>query len=78
MNKEDILEKGAICQRGCETFAVAPHIPGGFIRVADFKKLLDAAEKYNAQALKMTSGQLSIEDYSEQTTGEEESRGENG
>jgi NAD(P)H-nitrite reductase large subunit len=43
--------------KGCETFAVAPHIPGGFIRVTDFKKLLDAADKYNAQALKMTSGQ---------------------
>ncbi len=57
MNKEDILEKGAICQRGCKTFAVAPHIPGGFIRVADFKKLLDAAEKFGAEALKMTSGQ---------------------
>ena len=53
----DILEKGAILQRGKETFAVAPHIPGGFIRVPDFRKLLDTAEKYNAAALKMTSGQ---------------------
>lgn len=53
----DILEKGAILQRDKETFAVAPHIPGGFIRVADFRKLLDSAEKYNAAALKMTSGQ---------------------
>lgn len=57
MNKEDILEKGAICQRDCETFAVAPHIPGGFIKVAGFKKLMDVAEKYDAEALKMTSGQ---------------------
>ncbi|HIJ56843.1 MAG TPA: NAD(P)/FAD-dependent oxidoreductase [Deltaproteobacteria bacterium] len=53
----DILEKGAILQRDKETFAVAPHIPGGFIRVDDFRKLLDSAEKYNAAALKMTSGQ---------------------
>ena len=54
---DDILEKGAILQRGKETFAVAPHIPGGFIRVADFRRLLDSAEKFNAAALKMTSGQ---------------------
>ena len=45
MAKEDILEKGAILQRDNETYAVAPHIPGGFIRVDDFRKLLDTAEK---------------------------------
>lgn len=55
--EDDILEKGAILQRDKETFAVAPHIPGGFIRLADFRRLLDTAEKYNAAALKMTSGQ---------------------
>jgi NAD(P)H-nitrite reductase large subunit len=55
--KEDILEKGAIIQRDKETYAVAPHIPGGFISVADFRKMVDTAEKYHATALKMTSGQ---------------------
>ena len=55
--KEDILEKGAIIQRDKETYAVAPHIPGGFISVADFRKLVDTAEKHQAEALKMTSGQ---------------------
>jgi NAD(P)H-nitrite reductase large subunit len=55
--KEDILEKGAIIQRDKETYAVAPHIPGGFISVADFQKLVDTAEKYQANAMKMTSGQ---------------------
>jgi len=55
--KEDILEKGAIIQRDRQTFAVAPHIPGGFISVMEFRKLVDTAEKYNAAALKMTSGQ---------------------
>lgn len=55
--KEDILEKGAILQRDRESYAVAPHIPGGFIDVADFERLIDAAEKYQAAALKMTSGQ---------------------
>src|SRR3990172_8320867 len=54
---EDILEKGAILQRDRSTYAVAPHIPGGFISVAEFRKVVDAAEKYNARALKMTSGQ---------------------
>jgi NAD(P)H-nitrite reductase large subunit len=55
--KEDILEKGAIIQRSKQNYAVAPHIPGGFISVADFRKIVDAAEKYHAEILKMTSGQ---------------------
>jgi NAD(P)H-nitrite reductase large subunit len=55
--KEDILEKGAIIQRDKETFAVAPHIPGGFISVGDFRKMVDTADKYHAAALKVTSGQ---------------------
>jgi len=55
--KEDILEKGAIIQASREYYAVAPHIPGGFIRIDEFRQLVDAAEKYNAAALKMTSGQ---------------------
>ena len=57
MIKNDILEKGAICQRDQKTYAVAPHIPGGFIRVEDFRKLVNTADKYKAGALKMTSGQ---------------------
>lgn len=55
--KEDIIEKGAIVQRDRQTFAVAPHIPGGFISVAKFRKIVETAEKYQAGALKMTSGQ---------------------
>jgi len=55
--KEDILEKGAIIQRDRETYAVAPHIPGGFISIADFRKMVETAEKYQADTLKMTSGQ---------------------
>ena len=27
--KKDLLEKGAIVQRDQETYAIAPHIPGG-------------------------------------------------
>ncbi len=55
--KEDILEKGAIIQRDRQTFAVAPHIPGGFITISDFQKIVNTAEKHHAAALKMTSGQ---------------------
>jgi NAD(P)H-nitrite reductase large subunit len=55
--KEDIIEKGAIIQRDRQTFAVAPHIPGGFLSVEKFRTIVDAAEKYHATALKLTSGQ---------------------
>jgi len=57
MATDDILEKGAILQADNATYAVAPHIPGGFIQVDDFRKIVAAAEKYRATALKMTSGQ---------------------
>jgi len=56
--KKDILEKGAIVQRDKNTYAIAPHIPGGII--LDFnvlRKIVDVAEKYGAQALKLTSAQ---------------------
>lgn len=53
---EDKLELGAILQRDRETYAVAPHIPGGII--TDFnvlRKIADVAEKYGAKAVKLTS-----------------------
>ena len=31
---DDILEKGAILQRDKESYAIAPHIPGGIIRIS--------------------------------------------
>jgi NAD(P)H-nitrite reductase large subunit len=55
---DDLLEKGAILQRDKQSFAIAPHIPGGII--TDFnllRKLADVAEKYQAQAAKLTSAQ---------------------
>ncbi len=55
---QDLLEKGAILQRDKQNFAIAPHIPGGII--TDFnllRKLADVAEKYGAQAIKLTSAQ---------------------
>ena len=47
-------EKGAIIQRDKETYAVAPHIPCGVVTPELLRKLADIAEKYNAQALKIT------------------------
>jgi NAD(P)H-nitrite reductase large subunit len=55
---DDILEKGAILQRDKETYAIAPHIPGGII--TDFnllRKMADVAEKYGAKAIKLTSAE---------------------
>jgi NAD(P)H-nitrite reductase large subunit len=54
---KDLLEKGAILQRDKETFAIAPHIPGGITTPAALKKIAEVAEKYNAQAVKLTSAQ---------------------
>ena len=55
MNK-DIYEKGAIIQRDGETFAIAPHIPGGIIQPDKLRKIADVAEKYGS-VLKITSAQ---------------------
>ena len=55
---EDILAKGAIVQRDKETYAIAPHIPGGII--TDFnllRRLADVAEKYGVKAVKLTSAE---------------------
>jgi NAD(P)H-nitrite reductase large subunit len=55
---EDLLEKGAIVQRDKESYAIAPHIPGGII--TDFnllRQLADVADKYGAKAIKLTSAQ---------------------
>lgn len=58
MSKDDLLEKGAILQRDKQNFAIAPHIPGGIITdVGLLRKLADVAEKFNVQAVKITSAQ---------------------
>jgi NAD(P)H-nitrite reductase large subunit len=55
---DDLLEKGAILQRDKQNFAIAPHIPGGLIADVNLlRKLADVAEKYQAQAVKITSAQ---------------------
>ncbi|MBQ1248444.1 MAG: NAD(P)/FAD-dependent oxidoreductase [Selenomonadales bacterium] len=56
--KKDRLDKGAIVQRDMNTYAVAPHIPGGIILDSNvLRKLADVADKYGAQALKITTAQ---------------------
>ena len=55
--KTDLLEKGAIVQRDYQTFAIAPHLPGGICDPATLRKIADVAEKYQAKALKLTSSQ---------------------
>ena len=47
-------EKGAIIQRDKQTYAIAPHIPCGVVTPALLRTIADVAEKYNAQALKIT------------------------
>ena len=47
-------EKGAILQRDKETYAVAPHIPCGVVSPELLRKIADAAEKYEAKAVKIT------------------------
>jgi NAD(P)H-nitrite reductase large subunit len=55
--KKDILEKGAILQRDRETYGIAPHIPGGITDTATLRKICDVADKYQVQAIKLTSAQ---------------------
>lgn len=55
--KKDILTKGAILQRDKESYAVAPHIPGGITNPDQLRKIANVAEKFGAKALKITSAQ---------------------
>lgn len=50
-------EKGVILQRDKTTYAVAPHLPCGEVTPAILRKLADVAEKYDCQAIKVTSAQ---------------------
>ncbi|MFW5986964.1 MAG: NAD(P)/FAD-dependent oxidoreductase [Methanohalophilus sp.] len=54
---KDILEKGAILQRDRETFAIAPQTPGGIVSSDILRKIADTADKYGADAIKLTSAQ---------------------
>jgi NAD(P)H-nitrite reductase large subunit len=54
--KKDIVEKGAILQRDKETYAIAPHIPGGITDTSTLRRICDVADKYGL-TLKLTSAQ---------------------
>jgi NAD(P)H-nitrite reductase large subunit len=54
---KDLLEKGAILQRDQETYAIAPHLPGGIVSAEQLRKIADVAAKYSAATLKVTSSQ---------------------
>jgi NAD(P)H-nitrite reductase large subunit len=47
-------EKGAIPQRDGETYGIAPHIPCGLLTPELMRRLADAAEEYQVQAIKIT------------------------
>lgn len=47
-------EKGAILQRDKETYAIAPHIPCGVVTPDLLRRIADVADKYQAQAVKIT------------------------
>ncbi len=55
--KGNLPQKGAIVQRDYETYAIAPHLPGGIVDPATLIKIAEVAKKYGAAALKMTSAQ---------------------
>lgn len=46
---------GAILQMDKKTYAIAPHIPAGVVTPAILRKIADVAEKYHAQAIKVTT-----------------------
>jgi len=47
-------EKGVIPQNEENSYAIAPHIPCGFVTPELLRKLADVAEKYNAKSIKIT------------------------
>jgi len=47
-------EKGVIPQNQEDSYAIAPHIPCGFVTPDLLRKLADVSEKYNAKTIKIT------------------------
>ena len=47
-------QKGVIPQRSEDSYAIAPHIPCGFVTPDLLRKIADVSEKYKAKALKIT------------------------
>ena len=53
---KNIEEKAAIIQNN-KRYAIAPHLPGGLITPDQLRKMADVAERFNADAIKLTSSQ---------------------
>lgn len=47
-------EKGVIPQNSEDCYAIAPHIPCGFVTPELLRKIADVSERYNAKSLKIT------------------------
>jgi NAD(P)H-nitrite reductase large subunit len=50
-------DQGVVLQRDRLTYAVAPHIPCGMVTPELLRKIADVAERYQCQALKLTSAE---------------------
>ena len=50
-------DQGVVLQRDRATYAVAPHIPCGMVTPQLLRKIADVAERYQCQALKLTSAE---------------------
>ena len=54
---KDLLDDGAVLQRDKETYAIAPHLTGGLVTAEQLRLIADVAERYNAEAIKVTGAQ---------------------
>lgn len=55
--KQNIPEKGAVVQRDGETFAIKVHLPGGYTRPEELRRIADVAEKHGIPEVKITIAQ---------------------
>ncbi len=55
--KQNILEKGAIVQRDGESFAIKVHMPGGYTKPEELRRIADVAERHGVPEIKITTAQ---------------------
>ncbi len=55
--KKDLPEKGAIIQRDRQTYAIAPHLPGGLLTKEILLRYAGLFDRYDIQAMKITGAQ---------------------
>jgi NAD(P)H-nitrite reductase large subunit len=55
--KKDLPEKGAIVQRDRQTYAIAPHLPGGLLDKETLLRYVGLFDRYPIQAMKITGAQ---------------------